>query len=72
MITSLQLQPKTSRSSKSVSVSPPKQMMSCDEKQEVEIKKDELQNSPRSEGEAINGNLVEENAKKPTLSAGEV
>ena len=47
-------------------------MMSCDEKQEVEIKKDELQNSPRSEGEAINGNLVEENAEKPTLSAGEV
>lgn len=61
MITSLQIQPKTPRHSTLVSASPPKQMVSCDETQEVEMKNKEQQNPPRSEGEAINGNSVAEN-----------
>ena len=71
MITSLQLQPKTPRPSTSVSASPPKQMVSCDEKPEGDR---ESQNSPRSEAErdTVNGNPAAENPGKPILAQGEV
>ena len=70
MITSLQLQPKTPRNSTSVSASPPKQMVSCDEKQEAQTKNIEPQNSPRPEGESVNGNTVSENRETTIQSSG--
>lgn len=72
MITSLQLQPKTPRHSTSVSASPPKQMVSCDEKPDVEIKNSEPQKNPRSEGDAVNGNSAAENQGNTTLPSGKV